>query len=131
MSAILEKMKQVLMPEIDETLLDEYVSQSKREMIHERQLEKQANPILRSLDDDSAYTKIVGGLIALLVTIGVGALVFWEITDNFEGSSSDANDSIDEVEDMASTVFDLLPIIALVVVAAIIIGIVVKMGGGN
>ena len=66
----------------------------------------------------------------MLVTIGVGALVFWEITDNFEGSSADANSSIEEVEDMASTVFDLLPIIALVVVAAIIIGIVVKMGGG-
>jgi hypothetical protein len=29
---------------------------------------------------------------------------------------------------MATTVFELLPIIALVVVAAIIIGIVVKMG---
>ena len=77
-----------------------------------------------------AYTKVVGGLIALLVTIGVGALVFWEITDNFEGSSDEANDSMNETEDMASTVFGLLPIIALVVVAAIIIGIVVKMGGG-
>jgi flagellar biogenesis protein FliO len=82
------------------------------------------------LKNQEAYTKVVGGLIALLVTIGVGALVFWEITDNFEGSSADANTSIDGVEDMASTVFDLLPIIALVVVAAIIIGIVVKMGGG-
>ena len=81
--------------------------------------------------DKQAYTKVGGGLIALLVTIGVGALVFWEITDNFEGSSTEANDSIDEVEDMAGTVFDLLPIIALVVVAAIIIGIVVKMGGGR
>jgi len=37
---------------------------------------------------------------------------------------------MESTEDMASTVFDLLPIIALVVVAAIIIGIVVKMGGG-
>jgi hypothetical protein len=79
---------------------------------------------------NDGYTKVVGGLIALLVTIGVGALVFWEITDNFEGSSNESNDSIDGVEDMASTVFDLLPIVALVVVAAIIIGIVVKMGGG-
>jgi len=79
---------------------------------------------------NDGYTKVVGGLIALLVTIGVGALVFWEITDNFEGSSNESNESIDGVEDMASTVFDLLPIVALVVVAAIIIGIVVKMGGG-
>ena len=82
------------------------------------------------LKNQEAYTKVVGGLIALLVTIGVGALVFWEITDNFEGSSAEANESMESTEDMASTVFDLLPIIALVVVAAIIIGIVVKMGGG-
>jgi flagellar biogenesis protein FliO len=81
------------------------------------------------LKNKQAYTKVVGGLIALLVTIGVGALVFWEITDNFDGSSDDANESINETEDMASTVFNLLPIIALVVVATIIIGIVVGMGG--
>jgi len=81
------------------------------------------------LKNKQAYTKVVGGLIALLVTIGVGALVFWEITDNFDGTSSEANDSLNETQDMASTVFDLLPIIALVVVATIIIGIVVGMGG--
>lgn len=81
------------------------------------------------IKNKQAYTKVVGGLIALLVTIGVGALVFWEITDNFDGTSDDANDSLNETQDMASTVFDLLPIIALVVVATIIIGIVVGMGG--
>jgi uncharacterized membrane protein len=81
------------------------------------------------IKNKQAYTKVVGGLIALLVTIGVGALVFWEITDNFDGTSGDANDSLNETQDMASTVFDLLPIIALVVVATIIIGIVVGMGG--
>ena len=79
--------------------------------------------------NNDGYVKVVGALIALLVTIGVGALVFWEITDNFEGSSTEANESIAETESMASTVFGLLPIIALVVVAAIIIGVVVTMGG--
>jgi hypothetical protein len=44
--------------------------------------------------DKSGYTQVVGGLIALLVTIGVGALVFWEITDSFDGSSDEANDSM-------------------------------------
>ena len=82
------------------------------------------------IQNNSGYTQIVGGLIALLVTIGVGALVYWEITDNFEGSSTAANESMDEVNSMATTVFQLLPIVALVVVAAVIIGIVVKMGGG-
>ncbi|MBD3321805.1 MAG: hypothetical protein GF350_11980 [Chitinivibrionales bacterium] len=78
------------------------------------------------------YVKVVGALIGLLITIGIGALVFWEITDGIDGSSTEANDSINETEDMASTVFGLLPLIALVVVGAILIGIVMKgMGGGG
>jgi len=81
------------------------------------------------VSDNSGFTQVVGGLIALLVTISVGALVFWEISDNFEGGSAEANESMAEVDDMATTVFDLLPIVALVVVASIVIGIVVKMGG--
>lgn len=81
------------------------------------------------VSDNSGYTQVVGGLIALLVTIGVGAMVYFEITDNFEGSSEAANDSMNASNDMASTVFELLPIVALVVVATIIIGIVVGMGG--
>ena len=84
------------------------------------------------LRNKHGYTKVVGGLIALLITIGVGALVFWEVTDSFEGSSDEANDSINETEDMASTVFELLPLIALVLVASIIIGIVIRgMAGGG
>ena len=79
--------------------------------------------------NNRAYTKIVGGLIALLITIGIGALVFWEVTDSFEGSSTEANDSIDEVEDMASTVFDLLPLIALAVLGSILLAVIVKFGG--
>jgi len=76
------------------------------------------------------YTKMIGSVIALLVVIGVGALVYWEITDNFEGSSDAANDSLNDTNNMASTVFGLLPIVALVIVAAVIIGVVVRMGGG-
>ena len=78
------------------------------------------------------YVKVVGALIGLLITIGIGALVFWEITDGITGTSEDANDSINETEGMASTVFGLLPLIALVVVGSILIGIVMKgMGGGG
>lgn len=89
-----------------------------------------ANSKFRQLKtENSGYTRVIGGLIALLVTIGVGALVFWEIIDSFEGTSAEANASMNSTTDMAATVFDLLPIVALVVVAAIIIGIVVKMGG--
>ena len=78
-----------------------------------------------------AYTQVVGGLIALLVVIGVGAMIFYQITDSFTGTSDEANDTLNETEDMGTTVFGLLPIIALVLVASIIIGVVVTMGRGG
>jgi len=45
--------------------------------------------------------------------------------------TSNMGESEDGTSDMASTVFDLLPIIALAVVAAIIIGIIVGFGSGS
>ena len=81
--------------------------------------------------NNSGYTQVVGGLIALLVVIAVGAMIFHQVIDSFDGTSDEANDSINETKDMGTTVFGLLPIIALVLVAAIIIGVVVTMGGGK
>jgi len=85
------------------------------------------------INNNEGYTKAVGMIIALLVTIGIGAVVFWEITDGITGSSTEANDSLNETQDMATTVFGLLPLIALVVVGAILIGIVIRgfAGGGG
>jgi len=83
------------------------------------------------MKDNRAYTKIVGSLVALLLTIIVGVLVFWEVADSIEMDSAEANESKNETTDMASTVFSLLPIVALVVVAAIILGVVLGFGGGR
>jgi len=79
----------------------------------------------------AAYTQLVGGLIALLVVVGVGGMIFYQITDGFTGTSDEANDTLDETQEMGTTVFGLLPIIALVLVAAVIIGVVITMGGGG
>ena len=82
--------------------------------------------------DNSGYTKIVGGLVALLLIILVGNLVYWEVSDNFDFTSAEANNSSEEVDDMATTIFGLLPLIALVVVASLLIGIVISgMSGDN
>lgn len=89
-----------------------------------------ANQKIKNLKQDNAgYTKVVGGLVALLLTIIVGVMVFWETSDSIELDSSDANDSKDETTSMASTVFGLLPIVALVIVASIILGVVLGFGG--
>ena len=81
--------------------------------------------------DTSGYTKVVGGLVALLLTIIVGVLVFWEMNDAIELGSAAANTSRNATTAMASTVFNLLPLVALVIVAAIILGVVVGFGGGG
>ena len=79
----------------------------------------------------AAYTKIVGGLVALLLMIIVGVLVFWETSDAIDLSNDDANDSKNTTTDMATTVFNLLPIVALVIVAGIIIAVIMGFGGGK
>jgi len=79
----------------------------------------------------NGYLKIVGALVALLLMIIVGILVFWETADSIDLSSADANASKNTTTDMATTVFDLLPIIALAVVASIIIGVIMGFGAGK
>jgi len=79
--------------------------------------------------DEKGYTKIVGGLVALLLMIIVGILVFWETSDSITLSSDAANTSKNKTTSMATTVFNLLPIVALVVVASIIIGVIIGFGG--
>jgi len=80
--------------------------------------------------DNAGFMQTIGTLIALLVVIAVGAMIFFEVTDSFEGGSDEANTTIDDTQSMGETIFGLLPIIALVVVASLIIGVVAGMGGG-
>jgi len=155
--------------------------------------------------NQEAYTKIVGGLVALLITIVIGVMIYWEVEtsvdsfeeqtqtftgyshgnnasaqtitlDNSPNSASDTNitcysstagtlsyptfslshktvtitagsasnytqvnatytshlsTDASESNDMSGTVFSLLPIVALVVVASIILAIVLGFGGGK
>ena len=91
-----------------------------------------ANQKLKSLkENQKAYVKVVGTLVALLIMIIIGVLVFWETSDSITLDSDTANTSKNETTSMATTVFELLPIIALVVVAAIIIGVIVGFGAGR
>lgn len=81
--------------------------------------------------DEHGYAAAVGGLVALLVTIIVGILVYWQISGSITLTTDAANTSRDNVNTTASTVFSLLPIIAIVVVGGILIGIVMAFGGGR
>jgi multidrug resistance efflux pump len=84
------------------------------------------------LKNKQGYAQVVGTLIALLVVIAIGAMIFFQILGSFDTTpGTPAANVSDDVSDMGSTIFGLLPIIALVVVAAIIIGVVVGMGGSK
>jgi len=88
--------------------------------------------MIRSLlRSESAYSKVVGGLVALLLTIIIGVLVFWQVNDAITLETAAANTSRNQTTAMASTVFSLLPIIALVVVASIILGVILGGFGGG
>ena len=90
-----------------------------------------ANRLVRLGSDNNGYVKIIGGIVALLIMIIIGVLVFWEVNDAIVLDSASANTSRNATTDMASTVFELLPLIALVVVAAAILGIVLAFGGNR
>ena len=90
-----------------------------------------ANSKIKCLSrNDSGVTQVVGGLVALLLMIIVGVMIFWEVSDSIDLPNDDANTSRDATTDMATTVFGLLPIIGLVVVAGIIIGVIMGFGKG-
>jgi len=73
----------------------------------------------------------VGGLISLLILIAIGALVLYEVTGALDvETNSYADNAIKNVEEKGSTVFSLLTILAIVVVAALIIGVVMRAIGG-
>jgi len=80
--------------------------------------------------NDKAFADTVGTVVALLLTIIIGVLVFWQVSDSITMKSEEANESKNETTDMASTVFSLLPIVALVVVASIILAVGMGFGAG-
>jgi hypothetical protein len=64
-------------------------------------------------------------------TVGVAADAADEFTQVNVSYTSNKASAAGPSEDMASTVFDLLPIVALAVIAALIIGVIIGFGGGK
>lgn len=77
------------------------------------------------------FTADVGNIVALLVIIAIGALVLYSVTGALTvESGSYAENAIGTVEKTGGTVFNLMAILAVVVVAAVIIGVVMRSVGG-
>lgn len=77
----------------------------------------------------------MGGMIALLVAIIVGVLVYYSVVGglgiDYQTYGSDANAALNNTNATASTVFTLLPIVAIVMIAGIILAVVARFGGGG
>lgn len=96
-----------------------------------------ANQKFRSFKEDtSGFAKIMGGLVALLVAILVGVLVFWELNDGLDYTINgempgNPRATANSTNTTAGTIFSLLPIAAIVVVASIILAVVTRFGAGG
>jgi len=91
---------------------------------------------MRSLYDDThADTRMIGGVIGILVTLIIAVLVFYNITasidmttldDDFNltgagASETPVSNASNAVLDQAATFFTIAPIIAIVVVAVVVL----------
>jgi len=72
----------------------------------------------------------LGGVITLLVLIAVGSVVVYQITGSLpRETGSYADNAITNVESTGQIVFNLATILAIVVVAALIIGVIMAALG--
>jgi hypothetical protein len=91
--------------------------------------------------------KVVAAIVVLLISIVMGLLIFWEVSDGLESAfpdvTQDRGDSSDNgsraliqgsrntTNETAGTIFNLLPIIGIISVAAIMLMYVSRFGGGG
>ena len=74
---------------------------------------------------------MIAGLIALLITIILGILIFYTIANSIPIEGEAANDSFNKTMDTAGVVFNLLPIIAVVAVAGVLLAVILGFGGAG
>jgi|WetSurMetagenome_2_1015567.scaffolds.fasta_scaffold843271_2 hypothetical protein len=91
---------------------------------------KQLRTLFKKADD--AYAAMIGGVVAVLVTILVGILVYYKIAGSMAVGTptSAAGLAAANVNTTASTIFTLAPIVGIVMIAGIILAIVTRFGSG-
>ena len=80
------------------------------------------------LKNDGAFAAAVGGVIAILVSIIVGILVYYKIAGSVNGLPAAGVTAAANVNTTANTVFTLAPIVGIVMIAGIILGVVMGFG---
>lgn len=97
-------------------------------------------------DDDTANVKMIGTVVGILITIIIAVLIFYNIAGSIDVSSLDedvaaakgetgwpatnsteATNATNAILDQSETFFTIVPIVAIVIVAAVVIGYVSKI----
>ena len=78
--------------------------------------------------DNNGFAVAVGGVIAVLVSIVVGLLVYYKIAGSINGLPAAGVTAAANVNTTANTVFTLAPIVAIVMIAGIILAVVMGFG---
>lgn len=81
--------------------------------------------------NESGYASMVGGVIAVLVSIIVGILIYYKIAGGITGLPAAGVTAAAQVNTTANTVFTLAPIVGIVMIAGIILAIVTNFGRGS
>jgi len=77
---------------------------------------------------NEAYAGAVGAVVAVLVTIIVGVLVYYKIVGSISGIGTAGFTALGQVNTSATTVFTLAPIIGIVMIAGIVLAVVMGFG---
>lgn len=88
-------------------------------------------PFLRNRHGAAGFLGAIVLLIGVLMATIIGAIVFFAFADNVEGTSDNANNTIDDVVTYAITVFALLAIVPLIMVGGLMLRSLGFMGGGE
>jgi len=83
------------------------------------------------LKDDNAWAQYVGAIVAILVVIVVGLVVYYKIAGSINGLPAAGVTAAANVNTTANSVFTLAPITALVLIAGVIIGAILMFAGGR
>lgn len=81
--------------------------------------------------DNQAAAGLVGAVMAVLVTVIVGLVVYYKIAGSINGLPAAGVTAAANVNTTANTVFTLAPIIAIVMIAGVILSVVSSFGKGG
>lgn len=86
--------------------------------------------MFRKLKENTAgFAGAVGVVVASLITITIGVLIYFKVLGSLGGGGSAAQvTALTNLNSTASTVFTLAPIVVIILIASVILGVVMSFG---